>query len=156
MTARSRLLMATSGLIMLGLGLPAQASHATHTTASEACDAKAGDPRDLDRNPAFSPVNLGSIKIGEALSACREAYRERSGARQTYQLARALYRSGAPARALAMLREAASGGHRLSAQLLATAKDDIAQIDSVFEEPLRTAAVAAPLLSGDKDQDSTR
>ena len=41
-----------------------------------------------------------------------------------------------------MLREAAGGGHRLSAQLLAAAKDDIAEIDTAFSEPLRTAAVA--------------
>ncbi|OQP84945.1 hypothetical protein BTR14_17760 [Rhizobium rhizosphaerae] len=147
MFARCCCLAVLAGLTLALNQSVAIASHAGHGSSAEACDASAGDPRDLDRNPSFAPVTLGEIRIGEALSACREAYRERSGPRQTYQLARALYRSGAPGRALSMLREAASGGHRLSAQLLAAAKDDIAEIDTAFSDPLRTAAVtqsAAP------------
>lgn len=142
MFARTSCLAVLAGLTLILAQSPAVASHEGHNSPAETCDAKAGDPRDLDRNPSFSPVNLSDIRIGEALSACREAYRERSGPRQTYQLARALYRSGAAGRALSMLREAASGGHRLSAELLAAAKDDIAQLDTAFADPLRTAAVA--------------
>ena len=81
---------------------------------SDQCDAEAGSEHDLQRNLAFRPVATDDIRIGIALSACREAYNQGSGPRQTFELARVLHAAGQRGQAMAMLEEAAAGNHAIA------------------------------------------
>jgi TPR repeat protein len=78
------------------------------------CDASAGSRYDMTRNTAFAPVALEDIKIGPALSACREAYNAGGGARMAFQLARALERAGQDLDAMKLYAEAAGLGHTVA------------------------------------------
>ncbi len=70
------------------------AARAGDLTAAEQCDREAGSEFDLERNRAFPAVATEDIRIGVALSACREAYNQNGGARTQFQLARVLNRAG--------------------------------------------------------------
>lgn len=78
------------------------------------CDANAGSRYDVTRNTAFAPVALDDIKIGPALSACREAHNAGGGARMAFQLARALERAGQDLEAMKLYADAASRGHTVA------------------------------------------
>ena len=54
------------------------------------------------------------IRIGIALSACREACNQGSGPRQTFELARVLHAAGQRGQAMAMLEKAAEGDHAIA------------------------------------------
>ncbi|QRM54075.1 SEL1-like repeat protein [Sinorhizobium sp. BG8] len=75
------------------------------------CDASTGSALDAARNTAFAPVEFKDIKLGIALSSCREAYKARGGARIAFQLARALDRAGQPLPAMKLYEEASGAGH---------------------------------------------
>ena len=89
-------------------------SHASERLPAEQCDAEAGSEHDLQRNRAFRPVATEDIRIGIALSSCREAHNYNGGPRQTFQLARVLHKAGQRPQAMAMLRQASEGGHALA------------------------------------------
>lgn len=75
------------------------------------CDAAAGSRDDRTRNTGFAPVENGGIKLGIALSACREAYNAGGNPRIAFQLARALEQGGQLLAAQGLYREAALQGH---------------------------------------------
>ncbi|WP_426240816.1 tetratricopeptide repeat protein [Pararhizobium sp. DWP1-1-3] len=91
---------------------PARAASAL--LPADQCDAEAGSEHDLQRNLAFRPVATEDIRIGIALSACREAYNQGSGPRQTFELARVLHAAGQRGQAMAMLEKAAEGSHAVA------------------------------------------
>jgi hypothetical protein len=97
-------------LSVTALALPS-AHAASSMTAADQCDAEAGSEHDLQRNMAFRPVATEDIRIGIALSACREAYNQGAGPRQTFELARVLHAAGQRGRAMALLEKAAEGNH---------------------------------------------
>lgn len=78
------------------------------------CDASAGSRYDMTRDTTFAPVALDDIKIGPALSACREAYNAGGSARMAFQLARALERAGQDLEAMKLYAEAAALGHTVA------------------------------------------
>lgn len=108
--------MKTAGLaffIATALTAAAPAS-ANGLSIEDQCDAAAASRHDRARNPAFPPVADGRIKLGVALSACREAYNAGGGARFAFQLARALEQGGQVLAAQELYREAAEGGHTVA------------------------------------------
>lgn len=89
-------------------------ARANDLSVSELCDKEAGSEVDRERNPAFPPVASEDIRIGIALSACREAYNQQGGPRIQFQLARVLERAGEKLKSLGILGEAAENGHSLA------------------------------------------
>lgn len=89
-------------------------ARAADLTAAEQCDREAGSEFDLTRNRAFPAVATQDIRIGIALSACREAYNQNGGARTQFQLARVLDRAGQKLQSQRVLAEAAKNGHALA------------------------------------------
>lgn len=75
------------------------------------CDAAAGSRDDRTRNTDLAPVEDGGIKLGMALSACREAYKAGGKPRIAFQLARALEQGDQLLAAQGLYREAATQGH---------------------------------------------
>jgi len=107
------LLAAVSLLSIAAIAVPS-ARAASPMLPAEQCDAEAGSEHDLQRNLSFRPVATEDIRIGIALSACREAYNQGSGPRQTFQLARVLHAAGQQAQAFRMLEKASEGGHAVA------------------------------------------
>lgn len=107
------LLTAVSLLSIAAIALPS-AHAASPLLPADQCDAEAGSEHDLQRNMAFRPVATEDIRIGIALSACREAYNQGSGPRQTFQLARVLHAAGQRGQAMAMLEKAVEGNHAVA------------------------------------------
>lgn len=97
-------------LSIAAIALPS-AHAASLMTAADQCDAEAGSEQDLQRNMAFRPVATENLRIGIALSACREAYNQGSGPRQTFELARVFHAAGQRGQAVAMLRKAVEGNY---------------------------------------------
>lgn len=106
-------LLATAVLLPLFATMPS-AARASDLTAAEQCDREAGSEFDLERNRAFPAVATQNIRIGVALSACREAYNQNGGARTQFQLARVLDRAGQKLQSARILAEAAENGHALA------------------------------------------
>lgn len=107
------LLTAVSLLSIAAIAIPS-ARAASALLPADQCDAEAGSEHDLQRNLAFRPVATEDIRIGIALSACREAYNQGSGPRQTFELARVLHAAGQRSQAMAMLEKAAEGNHAVA------------------------------------------
>lgn len=103
------LLAAVSLASVAAIALPS--ARAASLLPADQCDAEAGSEHDLQRNLSFRPVANEDIRIGIALSACREAYNQKSGARQTFQLARVLHAAGQPAKSMVLLEEASESGY---------------------------------------------
>ncbi|MCF3639141.1 sel1 repeat family protein [Rhizobium sp. TRM95111] len=93
------------------VALPAGFAGATDLSIEAQCDAAAGSRYDATRNAAFAPVEADDIKLGVALSACREAYNSGGGARMAFQLGRGLQKAGQDLEALKLYGEAAKLGH---------------------------------------------
>lgn len=89
-------------------------ARASDLPVSELCDKEAGSELDRERNMSFPPVATEDIRIGIALSACREAYKQRGSPRIQFQLARVLERAGEKLKSLSILGEAAENGHALA------------------------------------------
>ncbi|URK88711.1 sel1 repeat family protein [Rhizobium sp. RCAM05350] len=106
------LLTAVSLLSIAAIAIPS--AHASALLPADQCDAEAGSEHDLQRNLAFRPVATEDIRIGIALSACREAYNQGSGPRQTFELALVLHAAGQRGQAMAMLEKAAEGNHAVA------------------------------------------
>lgn len=106
------LLAMVSLLAVAAIALPS--ARAADLSAAELCDREAGSIFDLQRNMAFPAVATENIKIGVALSACREAYNQKSGARTEFQLARVLDKAGQKIQSQRILGEAAEHGHALA------------------------------------------
>ncbi|HTO33317.1 MAG TPA: tetratricopeptide repeat protein [Pararhizobium sp.] len=104
------LLTAVSLLSIAAIAIPS-AHAASPLLPADQCDAEAGSEHDVQRNLSFRPVATEDIRIGVALSACREAYNQGRGPRQTFQLARVLDAAGQRAQSMAMLEEAVEGNH---------------------------------------------
>ncbi|WP_426124059.1 tetratricopeptide repeat protein [Pararhizobium sp. PWRC1-1] len=104
------LLTVVSLLSVAAIAIP-PARAASALLPADQCDAEAGSEHDLQRNLAFRPVANEDIRIGIALSACREAYNQGSGPRQTFELARVLHAAGQRGQAIAMLEKAVEGNH---------------------------------------------
>lgn len=107
------LLAAVSLLSVAAIAIPS-ARAASPMLASDQCDAEAGSEHDLQRNLSFRPVATENLRIGIALSACREAFNQGSGPRQTFQLARVLHAAGQHAPAFRMLKKASENGHAVA------------------------------------------
>jgi TPR repeat protein len=107
------LLTAVSLLSVAAIAIPS-ARAASSLLPADQCDAEAGSEHDLQRNFAFRPVATEDLRIGIALSACREAYNQGSGPRQTFELARVLHAAGQHGQAMAMLEKAAEGNHAIA------------------------------------------
>ena len=107
------LLTAVSLLSIAAIAIPS-ARAASALLPADQCDAEAGSEHDLQRNLSFRPVATEDIRIGIALSACREAYNQGSGPRQTFELARVLHAAGQRGQAMAMLEKAAEGNHAVA------------------------------------------
>lgn len=84
---------------------------ASNIPVAAQCDAAAGSEHDLQRNLMTAPVAVEDIKIGIALSACREAYKFERSPRITFQLARVLHKAGRTQESLKLLEEASDQGH---------------------------------------------
>ncbi|MCG5483346.1 MAG: sel1 repeat family protein [Sinorhizobium meliloti] len=106
-------LLAAAVLLPLFAIMPS-AARASDLTAAEQCDREAGSEFDLERNRAFPAVATQDIRIGVALSACREAYNQNGGARTQFQLARVLDKAGQKLQSARILAEAAANGHVLA------------------------------------------
>ena len=78
------------------------------------CDAAAGSRYDRTRNTDFAPVEADDIRLGVALSACREAFNAGGNARMAFQLARALEKAGQDLEALKLYGEAVKRGHTVA------------------------------------------
>lgn len=113
MTTRS-ICMKTLGRALFFAALLSGAAHAGTRSIENQCDASAGSRYDRTRNTAFAPVALEDIKIGPALSACREAYNAGGSARMAFQLGRALERAGQDLEAMKLYAQAASLGHTVA------------------------------------------
>ncbi|MBP2235790.1 hypothetical protein J2Z31_002282 [Sinorhizobium kostiense] len=106
-----------SALLMSALTLTAAAlppAHASDLSVAEQCDKEAGSELDLERNMSFPPVATQDIRIGIALSACREAYNQSGSPRIQFQLARVLDRAGERLKSHGIIEEAARNGHALA------------------------------------------
>ncbi|MDQ0318799.1 TPR repeat protein [Pararhizobium capsulatum DSM 1112] len=101
-----------SALSLAAITVPS--ARAAAMLPAEQCDAEAGSEYDLQRNFSFRPVATEDIRIGVALSACREAYKQGAEPRQTFQLARVLYKAGQRSQAMAMLKAASEEGHAIA------------------------------------------
>ncbi|MEA3536317.1 hypothetical protein [Rhizobium sp. CC-YZS058] len=99
--------------LLVGLlpSLSALAGDRVYHSPAEQCDAEAGSAADAARNTAFPPVSAEQIRIGVALSACREAYKHGGTPRSAYQLSRVLEKAGQRERAVPILKEAADAGY---------------------------------------------
>ncbi|MFP5078582.1 sel1 repeat family protein [Rhizobium sp. YIM 134829] len=102
-----------AALLLVGLlpTLPAFAGEGAYHSPAEQCDAEAGSVSDIGRNLAYPPVSAEQIRIGVALSACREAYKHGGSPRSAYQLSRVLEQAGQRERAVPILKEAADAGY---------------------------------------------
>ncbi|CAN7555463.1 tetratricopeptide repeat protein [Pararhizobium sp. LjRoot235] len=107
------LLAAVSLLSVAAIAIPS-ARAASPMLAADQCDAEAGSEHDLQRNLSFRPVATENLRIGVALSACREAFNQGSGPRQTFQLARVLHAAGQHTQAFRMLEKASEEGHAVA------------------------------------------
>ncbi|TCN36275.1 sel1 repeat family protein [Sinorhizobium americanum] len=116
------------------------AARAADLTATELCDREAGSELDLERNRAFPAVAADDIRIGVALSACREAYNQNGGARTQFQLARVLDRAGERLKALRILGEAAQNGHALAMAVYGTRLAERGEPEAAFDLYQRAAA----------------
>lgn len=108
------ILIAKAGMLAAAMLLSAASvsARAGDLSAAEQCDREAGSAFDPERNRAFPAVAAEDIRIGIALSACREAYK--GGARTQFQLARVLDRAGQTLTSRKILAEAARNGHALA------------------------------------------
>lgn len=106
------LLAIVSFLALAAIALPP--ARAADLSAADICDREAGSVFDLQRNQAYPAVATEDMKIGIALSACREAYNQHAGARIEFQLARVLDKAGQKIQSLRILGEAAEHGHALA------------------------------------------
>lgn len=106
--------MKTAGRALFFVLTLSGAAQAGSLAIQDQCDAAAGSRYDRMRNTAFAPVALEDIKIGPALSACREAYNAGGGARMAFQLARALERAGQDLEAMKLYAEASALGHTVA------------------------------------------
>lgn len=125
--------LAAATLLGLFPAKSAVAGDVVYRSPSEQCDAEAGSADDPARNQAFAPVSAEQIRIGVALSACREAYKHGGTARAAYQLARVLEQAGQRQRSLPLLKEAADAGY-------AAAQAGVAAIDT-GEAPAREVSL---------------
>ncbi|WP_425288617.1 sel1 repeat family protein [Sinorhizobium glycinis] len=116
------------------------AARAADLTPAEQCDREAGSELDLERNKAFPPVASEDIRIGVALSACREAYNQNGGARTQFQLARVLDRAGEKLKSLRILGEAAQNGHALAMAMYGTRLVERGEAEAAFDLYRRAAA----------------
>ncbi|PDT41925.1 MULTISPECIES: sel1 repeat family protein [Sinorhizobium] len=116
------------------------AARAAELTAAEQCDREAGSELDLERNRAFPAVATQDIRIGVALSACREAYNQNGGARTQFQLARVLERAGERLKSLRILGEAAQNGHALAMAVYGTRLAERGEPEAAFELYQRAAS----------------
>nr|WP_083213864.1 MULTISPECIES: tetratricopeptide repeat protein [unclassified Ensifer] len=126
-------------LAVAAIALPS--ARAAELSAAEICDREAGSIFDLQRNPSFPAVATEDIKIGVALSACREAYNQKGGARTEFQLARVLDKAGQKIQSLRILGEAAQHGHALAMTNYAVLLGE--QGDTATEFALNQKAAAA-------------
>lgn len=133
------LLAIVSLLAVAAIALPP--ARAADLSAAEVCDREAGSIFDLQRNQAFPAVSTEDIRIGVALSACREAYNQKSGARAEFQLARVLDKAGQKTQSLRILGEAAEHGHALAMTNYAVLMGE--QGDTATEFSLNQKAAAA-------------
>lgn len=106
------LLAAVSAVSIAAIAVPSV--RAATMLPADQCDAEAGSEHDLQRNMAFKPVATEELRIGIALSACREAVNQGAGPRQQFQLARVLHAAGERGKALAMLKTSAEAGHAIA------------------------------------------
>lgn len=80
---------AVFGALTLNLGAQQPAPKAMAIAMQAQCDQMAGSPYDLNRNPAYAPVNIEQIDK-TAVSACSAAFKETGNPRFAFQLGRAL------------------------------------------------------------------
>ncbi|APG89803.1 chromosome (plasmid) partitioning protein ParB [Sinorhizobium americanum] len=118
----------------------APTARAAELTPAEQCDREAGSELDLERNRAFPAVATQDIRIGVALSACREAYNQSGGARTQFQLARVLDRAGERLKSLSILGEAAQNGHALAMAMYGTRLVERGEPKAAFNLYQRAAA----------------
>lgn len=143
-TVNALLLAAVSLLSVAAIALPS--AQAASLLPADQCDAEAGSEHDLQRNLSFRPVATEDMRIGIALSACREAHNQKSGARQTFQLARVLHASGQPAKSLALLQEASESGYAaamVSYAVIVGERGDHATEFSLYERAAATGNILA-------------
>ncbi|MDX0739122.1 sel1 repeat family protein [Sinorhizobium medicae] len=101
-----------AAILLLALAAMASSTaRAGDLTAAEQCDREAGSELDVERNRNFPAVATKDIRIGVALSACREAYNQNGGGRTQFQLARVLDRAGQKLQSAQILEQAAQNGH---------------------------------------------
>lgn len=101
-----------AAILLLALAAMASSTaRAGDLTAAEQCDREAGSESDVERNRNFPAVATKDIRIGVALSACREAYNQNGGGRTQFQLARVLDRAGQKLQSAQILEQAAQNGH---------------------------------------------
>lgn len=103
-----------SAFVVAAAIVAAAPARASDLPVSELCDKEAGSELDRERNISFPPVATDDIRIGIALSACREAYNQQGSPRIQFQLARVLERAGEKLKSLSILGEAAENGHALA------------------------------------------
>ncbi|AFL48700.1 sel1 repeat family protein [Sinorhizobium fredii] len=120
--------------------IAARSASAAELSAAEQCDREAGSDLDLERNRAFPAVATHDIRIGVALSACREAYNQNGGARTQFQLARVLDRAGEKLKSLRVLGEAAQNGHALAMAMYGTRLVERGEAEAAFDLYQRAAA----------------
>ncbi|ASY67556.1 hypothetical protein [Sinorhizobium fredii] len=132
-------LLATAMLLSFA-AIAAPSAHAGDLTAAEQCDREAGSELDLERNRAFPAVATEDIRIGVALSACREAYNQNGDARTQFQLARVLDRAGEKLKSLQILGEAAQNGHALAMAMYGTRLVERGEAEAAFDLYQRAAA----------------
>ncbi len=154
----SALLLATAMLLSFAA---APSVRAADLTAAEQCDREAGSELDLERNRAFPAVATQDIRIGVALSACREAYNQNGDARTRFQLARVLDRAGEKLKSLRILGEAAQNGHALAMVIYGTRLAERGEAEAAFDLYQRAAAAgnvvaAHNLAAADRDAVGTR
>lgn len=139
------LLTAVSLLSIAAIAIPS-AHAASPMLPADQCDAEAGSEHDLQRNMAFRPVATEDIRIGIALSACREAYNQGSGPRQTFELARVLHAAGQRAQSMAMLEEAVEGNHAaamVNYAVMIGERGDRAQEFALYQKAASTGNILA-------------
>lgn len=105
---------ASAFVVAAAVFIMAAPARASDLHVSELCDKEAGSELDRERNMSFPPVATEDIRIGIALSACREAYNQQGSPRIQFQLARVLDRAGEKLKSLNILGEAAENGHALA------------------------------------------
>lgn len=144
-------------LAVAAIALPP--ARAAELSAAEICDREAGSIVDPERNPAFPAVATEDIRIGVALSACREAYNQKSGARTEFQLARVLDKAGQKIQSRRILGEAAAHGHALAGttySALTGAQGDAAVAFAPSQTPEAGRSVLAALNTDASYRDGDR